>query len=327
MAHEVESMAYFGQVPWHGLGTKLENVATAEQAIAAAKLDWEVETRPVYLSNLKSDDKSRFERIPDRVAVRRKTDGKVYQLVSEKYVPVQNKEAFAFFDSVVGSEEAKYHTAGSLRDGAVIWMLAQMNHGNGSIGIKGEEVQKYLILTNSHNGEFALQMYFTPIRVVCMNTLSASMSSKATTFYSRHVGNIQGRVEIAKEVLGLTNQFFGKWEEQAKYLAEKTMRLEDMPEFLRNAFMIDSNKPTEEIWKPTLAAMERVPVLMECGKGMDNPDIKGTRWAAYNALVEWVDYEKGNNRESTTAESRLYGAWFGSGAEMKRRAWNWLLKN
>ena len=314
MPAEVETMMFVGETPWHGLGTELQDVATAEEAIKAAGLDWEVELVPLYLF---AND---ITEIVGKKALIRQADQKVYNIVSDRYVPVQNRTAFSFFDSVTGTEAAKYHTAGSLKEGRVVWMLAKLTE---SMGIKGEQIDKYLLLSNSHDGTLALQMFFTPVRVVCMNTLSMALTSGADKFYARHTTNIATRIETAREILGMTNTWYAQWKEQAERLATLQLPPAEMPLLLTAAFGYEGI-PMEQVWAPVREDMEKIPVLMETGRGMDNTQIRGTKWAAYNAIAEHCDHYKrvrGNNQEK-----RLYSAWFGQGNEIKRRAWSYLLR-
>lgn len=244
MSHEVESMAYFGDLPWHGLGTKLENIATSEEAVKAAGLDWEVDLRPVYL--LEGD--TAFE-IENHKAVTRKTDSRVYGVVSNRYSPVQNTQAFGFFDSVVGEKAAIYHTAGSLRQGSKIWILAQLKD---SMSIHGDRVDKYVCLTNSHDGTLALQMFWTPIRVVCMNTLMMAQSQAiGERFYAKHTGNINDKLSIAREILGMSNEFFKNFKETASRLAVIQLPPAQMPLLLEAAFGVEKSVPADQVYNPT----------------------------------------------------------------------------
>jgi phage/plasmid-like protein (TIGR03299 family) len=139
MPHEVESMAYAGSVPWHGLGTRVKGLMTAREALVAAGLDWEVELAHVYIES--HGARQGVRRVDDWKAIQRVTDKKVYAIVGARYEPIQNKNAFNFFDEVVGSGQAIYETAGALQEGRRIWILANMK---GSIGIRGDEVKKYI---------------------------------------------------------------------------------------------------------------------------------------------------------------------------------------
>lgn len=185
MSHEVESMFYVNETPWHGLGVKLESAPTTREAIVAAGLDWEVGQRPLFegsCSTLGADGK---ETVPDmpvyggnvgNLVFRkveghtnyRKTDGRILGVCGPGTGVLQNTEAFRFFDRFVDAKTAVLETAGSLRNGERIWILARLNLSP-SVIVPGDE---YLLLSNSHDGKVAVRIGFTPIRVVCANTLA-----------------------------------------------------------------------------------------------------------------------------------------------------------
>ena len=314
MAHEVESMAYSGETPWHGLGTKVEHLMTSEEAIHAAELDWTVSMEDVFLADGRRCDQWK--------AVVRNTDQRIYAVLGAGYVPAQNSDAFKFFDKVVDSKEAYYETAGSLRGGARVWLLANLKD---SMSVNGEEVRRYLTLVNSHDGSLALQLFWTPVRVVCMNTLSMALSSATNSFYARHTTYIQQRVYDAQEVLGLAKKYYEDFAEKANLMAQKQLPPTKMPLLLVAAFQTAGSKPIDAVYpQETLRRnFNRVEELVEVGRGMDNPDIKGTVWQGYNAVCEYADYER--QYKDNSASNRLYNSWFGTGAEMKKRAWNWCL--
>ncbi len=326
MTAEVETMFYYKEVPWHRLGKQVTKVLKAEEAIIEAGLNWDVEIIPLY---------HRYEgkvvKIEDRVATRRTTDRTILGIVTPKYSPVQNIDAFKFFDAVTGTGEAKYHTAGSLRNGKRIWILAKMND---SIGVKGDEVDKYLLLMNGHDGSLALKMFFTPIRVVCSNTLAMAEAGAdlTKTFYAKHLGDITARVENAKEILGLTNQFFKEFQEKALYLASHQLPPAELPKLLAGAFGTSGSIRPEDVVQLNdfgttrkINEMERVQALFEGeGKGLNEPGIKGTKWAAYNAVVEYVDYAKKFSGENPN-DNRLEAVWLSTGQRIKQRAMDYLL--
>jgi len=315
MSHEVESMVYYGEVPWHGLGVPVDHALTAEEAITLSGLDWEVELHPIYTENRKP--------VAGYQVLQRVTDNRVYNIVKNRYRPIQNKEAFNFFDDVVGAGQGIYHTAGSLKEGARIWILAKLKD---SIGIKGDEVEKYICLSNSHDGVAALQMYNTPIRVVCANTLAMAESRAVNKFYTRHTVNYKVRMDVAREVLGMADTFYARWKEQAEYLANHMLPAGTMPLLLKASFGYKPEDIVGDIWAPVQREMAKVEALFAGkGKGLNDPAIRGTKWGAFNAVAEHIDHEripKGNR-----PGARLNQAWFGSGAKTKRRAWDYLLKD
>ena len=316
MSAEVETMMYAGKVPWHKLGTQVGRAQTSEEAIKLAGLDWEVELIPIF------SEEGAPVGIPLEGwnAIRRVSDKRVYSVVGKQYHPIQNSQAFAFFDEVVGGKKAIYHTAGSLYNGARTWILAQME---GVINIKGEQIDKFICLTNSHDGSTAFRIFWTPIRVVCANTLAMAENGASRNFYARHTANIQARVMTAQDVLGISDLYYEKWAEEARLLGDSRYSFSDMEEFLRTSFAIPVETKRADIYPVTRQKMLDVEKLMVTGKGMDNPAIRGTKWQMFNALAEYVDYNRGS--KSTKEGASLNQAWFGTGKDMKVRGWNHLL--
>jgi len=324
MAAEFETGFFYKEPAWHGLGTVVDKVLTAEEAIKAAGLDWTVEMAPLYH---RWDGK--VTKLSDRVAVRRETDGAVLGVVTPGYRPIQNVDSFNFFDGVTASGAAKYHTAGSLRGGKIIWILAKLDQ-NGPLNIKGDQVDKYLLLKGSHDGSGAQKMFFTGVRVVCMNTLQlAESGARSETFYARHQGNVLSRMEIAQKILGLSLKHFNRFQEIAIKLATDQLPPAQMPLLLNAAFGTSGAISADQILDMNTISTRRknefevVTALFEgMGKGLDNPKIKGTKWAAYNAVVEYVDYHKKFHGEKG-ADNRLDSVWTST---IKNRAWNFVTK-
>ena len=218
MSHELAtvngrvSMFYVGdQVPWHNLGSRLDAPATAAEAIDAAGLDFEVGLSP--LSTAEGTP------VPRRKAVVRRDNGEVIGVVGDGYVPVQSREAFGFLDAVAADGAIRYHTAGSLRRGERVWLLGKLC---GQIRVKGSEdvTEKYLLLSNSHDGSSALRVFFTPIRVLCANTLAmADRVGKGEGIAIRHQGNLAAKVREAQDVLGLARRYYDDLAGRIDFLA------------------------------------------------------------------------------------------------------------
>ena len=187
--------------PWHGLGVAVDSPATAAEAITAASLDWRVTTNPVLIRNSHTHV---FEPIRGKVAIVREDTQEVFSVMGDGYEPVQNVDSFSFFDAVIAQGEAMYHTAGSLFGGRKVWILAKLP---GDIVVTDtDKIEKYILLSNSHDGSSALRMKFTPIRVVCNNTLGIALSGHEG-FYAKHTRNVLTRATEAREALGLAAQY------------------------------------------------------------------------------------------------------------------------
>jgi len=164
MAHNVETMAYAGEVPWHGLGVQVSNDLTPNQMMEKAGLDWSVIECPSYIEH----DGKKIE--TGQRALVRSTDGRILTNVGPVWNPVQNEDAFNFFSEYVLAGDMEMHTAGSLRNGQIVWALAKVKESFDLFG--GDQVDSYLLFSNPHRYGHSIDVRFTPIRVVCNNTLS-----------------------------------------------------------------------------------------------------------------------------------------------------------
>ena len=303
MPAEVESMMYVGQTPWHGIGVALENPPTAEEAIRAAGLNWRVEKQPIFTPGRGTDD---LKEIPGFSAVVRRDKKRVLGIVGKNWQPLQNRDAFKFFNPFIEAKVAEYHTAGSLKDGQYVWVLAKLKSDPMQV-VRGDDVEKYLLLSNSHDGKAAVNVRFTPVRVVCWNTLGMAESDDASPFLRiRHAGNIRQTMARVQEVVDVTNRTFESTLEQYRFLASR--QVGNIHRYVLDVLQVpdDAEKPPR--------ALNNIVELFEGGRGQDNPKVRGTLWGAYNSITEWVDHHRG--RDGT----RLHTAWYGEGRRIKQRA-------
>ena len=204
MAHELEivngqaRMFYSGETPWHGMGKRVDHLLTADEALTEGGLNWLVEKVPAY--DMHPDGS--FVQIPDNYNIRRDEDLKVLGRVGGDYTPIQNHEAFSFFDALVDSGEAKYETAGSLFGGKKIWLTAKLP----DFTVCGEEFHGYLLLSTTHDGSRALRAATTMIRAVCNNTVTMGFSGAKTTWSLHHKTTLEGKVQEARETLQMAHK-------------------------------------------------------------------------------------------------------------------------
>ena len=198
MAANVESMFYTRTAPWHGLGVRVEEVLGSKEALIQAGLDWKVEQTDVYAAS--------GERIPGYKANIRDIDRSVLGIVGDRYKIVQNEEAFAFTDGLLG-EGVKYETAGSLAGGKIVWMLAKLPE---KYIISGDAIEPYLVFCNSHDGSGAIRVAMTPVRVVCQNTLNLALKGASRVWSARHTGNVMNRMDEARETLQLADKYMNR---------------------------------------------------------------------------------------------------------------------
>ncbi len=322
MAHEIDSLFYTGEKPWHKLGKELGQVATAAEALSAAGLDWTVSKKPLHLID--------GTVVPDHFAIVREDRNVPLGVVGNIYEPLQNKDAFSFFDAVVGSKEAIYHTAGSLRGGQYVWILTKLP---GTIRVvKDDLIEKFLLLTNAHNGMKAARMLFTPIRVVCMNTHNVAIAlaereiqkakEAGESFLGnatmRHTTNLGARVADVRKSLGIVSMQYQVYEEAAKRLAMTQVTTAAWKSYLMNVGIRPTGKDDAKLPTATQKIIDEVSAMFDKGRGNDLPGVKHTAWGAFNAVAEYVDYSRSKDENDTRAKSIL----FGSGAVLKQKAWD-----
>lgn len=297
------SMMYVGDVPWHKLGTKLDRPATAAEAIEAANLGFTVEKIPLKTQALDLPVESYFATVRDDT-------NQVLGVVGSRYVPIQNVEAFNSFDALVGEGEAIYHTAGALGKGERIWLLAKLPD---YIRVKGNDlVEKFLLLTNSHDGSSVVRVKLTPVRVVCENTLSFALSGSDQEVRIRHTAHASERMKEAHEILGLTNKLYEELDHIFNQMSSTRIDGRVLTDYVKKVF---PDPPTNGHPHRKSPVREKVFELAHVGKGTDLAP--GTLWGAYNAVTEYVDYYRQLTADDST---RLKSMWFGSGEIIKKRA-------
>jgi phage/plasmid-like protein (TIGR03299 family) len=306
MPAEVETMAFAGATPWHGLGTPLadNDLYDWQRTCEKAGLDWDVEL--VALQTADTHAKV------DHRAVRRTSDSRVLGVVGPRYAPLQNNDAFAWFQPFLDAREAALHTAGSLRQGSRVWVLAKLNRDPLVIA-EGDEVEKYLLLSHGHDGSLAVRVGFTPVRVVCANTLAMAHGSDASRLIRvKHTKEIHGNLANIREVMDLANQEFEATAEQFKLLARRSINQADLRRYVKRVLGVqEDQEPSTRMSK----IMEEIIALAESGRGNNLPAVRGTYWSAYNGVTEWLSYERGRS-----PGSRLNSLWFGGSATMNRQA-------
>lgn len=306
MAHEIQTMAFFGKTPWHGLGTPLTegDVYNWPAACDKAGLSWEVELTALVAKDTNAEVAHR--------AVRRTPDQKVLGVVGPRYCPLQNREAFGWFQPFLDAKEAALHTAGSLRDGARVWVLAKLNLAPIEVAA-GDEVEKFLLLSHGHDGSLAVRVGFTPVRVVCANTMALAHGSDASKLIRvRHSKSLHTNLANIREVMNLANQEFEATAEQYRLLARRSISQADLRKYVRRVLKADDAKP---VAARTANQIEEIVRLCESGRGNDLASVRGTYWTAYNGVSEWLGYSRGRSQAT-----RIDSLWYGEGAGINKLA-------
>lgn len=308
MSHMIEiidgkaQMAYCGEVPWHSLGKKVSNDLTPAQMLEEAGLDWTVEKIPAYY--FVDGEKSAL----GREALIRSTDKKLLDCVTTDWNPVQNDEAFEFFNEYVMAGDMEMHTAGSLHGGQIVWGLAKVKQSFELF--KGDQIDSYLLFSNFHKYGFSTDVRFTPIRVVCNNTLTLSLAGK-----SERMVKVSHRQKFdsqeVKETLGIATEKLAKYKELAKFLGSKKAKNEDVVEYFKRVFPILSRNAEQknELSRNAKIALD----IVETQPGAEFA--KGTWWQPLNAVTFMVDHVVGHNDNN-----RIQSSWYGQGRKVKTKA-------
>lgn len=295
------TMMYNGanEVPWYAKGTMVQGCASSSEALKASGLDWEVQKHPAY-ANV-----GKFQKVSGVNFVIRQDTKEVLGYVGDRYKPLQNKDAFGFFDNIVGDNEAIFEAGGSFRGGTRIWLLAKMPD---FIRVKGDDIiEKYVLLTNSHDGKSPVTVKITPIRVMCANTLNLALKGEGAEYKVRHTTNMDEALKEGKNVMGFTNLIYDQVEEIFQAAATKQYNEEMVNNYLNSVFG-ESNK--------TPKIKEDVLYLLEEGAGVDDPSLRYTAYHVYNGVTEWVDHHKSFSKKTDQLEAIS----FGSGAKIKEKA-------
>lgn len=290
MAANVETMFYTRTKPWHGLGTMVEEAPTSREALEAAGLNWQV-----IQKNLVTDSGIV---VPGFKANLRENDQQVLGVVSDRYKVVQNEEAFAFTDALLG-EGVTYETAGSLQNGRRTWILAKLP---ARYIISGDEVTPYLVFMNSHDGSGSIKAAMTPIRVVCQNTLNLALSTAKRSWSTNHTGDIKGKMEDAHYTLLYADQYMAELGKAIDKLNQQKLSDRQVLEYIDSLFPIIPNPSDQQIRN-----MQKMKEDMKV-RYFDAPDLQHVGKNAYrfiNAVSDFATHAK-PLRERTGYKENLF---------------------
>ena len=348
MSHNVENMFSVKETPWHGLGSVIHDAPNVTEGIRLAGLDWNVEVVSMFRERTEKvtaeDGTETSKVVHDNLddygkAFVRSTDKTVLGIVGPNTHPLQNAKAFDFFQPFIDSKEATLETAGSLSEGRKVWVMAKLARDNEVI-VKGDEVAKFVLLSNSHDGTTAVKVGFTPIRVVCANTLAMAHNATASKLLRvRHSSKVEKNLEKIREIVDLANAEFVATAEQFRLLASRQINYADLKKYVKVVLDMDEDddknpKRTMGILQTIIdrhetdtnmvaeatramkgATLEAVIKNFEGGLGTDNKASRGTYWTAYNAFNEYLNYDKGR-----TSDTRMNSLWFGDSQRANAKA-------
>lgn len=235
MAANVETMFYVRETPWHGLGVKVTSAPKSQEALRLAGLDWKVIQEPIYTGN--------EEKIEGFKANVRDLDRKVLGVVTDRYKIIQNEEAFAFTDELLG-EGVRYETAGSLMGGRKVWLLARLPH---EYIITGERISPYLVFSNTHDGSGAVKVALTPIRVVCSNTLNLALSTAKRSWSMVHTGNVKDRLKEAGDTMFLAEKYMDSLGKEFENLRMKKLTDQQVLDYIEILLPYEDDSTPQQV--------------------------------------------------------------------------------
>lgn len=313
MPAEVKKMAHVGQMPWHGFSTLLSEDANMDTWYKESGLDYEVEK--IQLQTVDA------QKAVEYYATRIKGTDTVLGHVGPSYTPLQNKDSFEWFRPFVDKGLCKLETAGSLRDGARVWVLARIMVDPIEI-VPNDEVLPYLLLSNGHDGLMSVRVSFNPIRVVCSNTMAMAHASEiAKTIRVRHSAKVKQVIDTLGETVDVTNRQFIATAEKYRYLVTKGCNRQDMEKFFRTVLDVDTEKKREDLPTRTQNRLENLFKIAESGMGMDIPGVKDSWYGAFNAVTQFYTWEAGRNPQNT-----MDSLWFGQNGNKVNDALNTALQ-
>ncbi len=308
MAHELEmingeaQMAYVGDVPWHGLGTKVDRELTPDQFQKVAGLDWTVEKQPLVTAT--------GIPIKNKEALVRSSDNSILDVVGTGWNPVQNSEAFEFFHDYVMAGDMEMHTAGSLKDGQMVWALAKTKESFELFN--GDQTDNYFLFTNPHQFGKSINIRMTPIRVVCNNTLTLSLSQdtdKMVTVNHRKAFD----PDMVKEQMGIAKEKMEQYKSMAAFLGGKRATGDNVIQYFNEVFGAPAKAKEDGVLPFT---SRNAKIAMENLNTQPGANFaQGSWWQAFNSVTYMTDHLQGRE-----GDSRLQSAWYGRNRKVKLNA-------
>ena len=327
MAHRISvnngnaEIAYAGETPWHGLGTRVDGLQTAADMIKCAGLEWTVELRSIYF-DARVDG---VRPVPGFQAVVRTDHCVTLGIVTKQYQPIQNTQAAEMMDALATEGDAHVEVAGALETGERCWMLAHIPADFEVVS--GDAVRPYVLLAWGHDGKHGLAAKLTPIRVVCHNTLTTALGrqwSQTADVYVRHNKNASIRIEEAQRALGLIRKKLEQTREGYRALAATPLDPAGAMGYFGRVFPRPVAESSNLSFEAKLAGWKehqrKLIQLFETGQGNQLPGVSGTAWAVYNAVTQWTDHTYPVLQSGKVSATRIQSVLFGSYADLKRRA-------
>ena len=282
---------------WHGLGQIVDKAMTSEEAIKLANLDYTVDKRQAYM-----EIDGQYISVPKKYVTYRTDTNDTFGIVGDRYHVVQNTEAFEFFNAIVGDGEAIFETAGCLKKGEVVFITAKLPS---YIAVKDDVVDNYLLLSSSHDGSRGIQVMFTPIRVVCNNTLSAAYGNAKYRVNITHTKSAKDQLRNAHEIMGISNLLNQELGQLYNAMASTRINDDSLEKYIVNSLDLDFDSEGKLSTRAT-NIVDSIREYYEVGPGQE--EFTGTVWGAYNAVTGYFQ----NIRNYKSNEDKMSQNFFGS---------------
>ena len=298
----VETMAYAGELPWHGLGVKVIDDLSPEQMMEKAGVNWSVEKQDLVTSGGST--------VKTKQALVRSSDGLVLDVVGKGWNPVQNADAFNFFEEYVRAGDMQMHTAGSLNDGKMVWALAKANESFELFN--GDVTENYFLFSNPHEFGKAIDIRMTPIRVVCNNTLTLSLSTSSDAMLKV---NHRKEFDVAevKETLGIAKEKMEQYKSMAEFLGSKRYTSENIVEYFNEVFGSVAKEKVDGVTPFTSNNAKNAMEYLDTQPGANFA--QGSFWNAFNTVTYMTDHVQGRSNDG-----RMTSSWYGRNRRVKLKA-------
>jgi phage/plasmid-like protein (TIGR03299 family) len=346
------------ELAWHTLGTVLEDAPNTEKAIVVSGMNFTVAKAPIsaavmfitrekaneltstVIKNTREISKSEFiseyslgVAIPNRMATYRTDTNEVFGIVSDDYVITQNIEAFNFFDSVVGEGGAIYETGGCLGKGETVFLTAKLKD---CIEVGDDKIDQYLLFTTSHDGSSSIRVMYTPVRVVCNNTLQMALEGQSKHhILIKHSSKAKDKLEAAAELMALTGELSQKFGKVFTTMSQFKMTDEQLQDYIARCVLPEQvYKLTKDdpivaekiISTKTMNVIEGMYYYAIHGPGQDTKECKGTLYGAFNGVTGFYQ----NVKEYSSEDYKFLSLYATDGMKKRQRAYeiaNLLLTN
>jgi len=301
------SFASNSEKAWHGLGQVVEKAMTAAEAIELANLDYEVGKTTIHAKI--ENDVTLYEQFDDKFATYRKDNNVPLGIVGSRYEIIQNKDAFGFFDAIIDAQEAIFETAGALGKGERIFVTAKLPE---DMLVGGEECNKYIILTNSHDGTSSIVAGFTNVRIVCNNTLQAALRGLTNKVLIEHRTGAKERLSEAYKVMGIASKYMQEVEGIFNQMAKTNISDENLQKYIMDVMQPEYKALKSEEEKEKISTRFKNQVVSIYDFALSHPTqqtnaARGTVWGAYNAISGYYNYIQKYKNEEQKFNSQMFG--------------------